>query len=94
MSKKQVRNVNTIDNNIFLRAEGIEDVMHGWWGMPEYKHNEYCHAKLEIVFESEDDIKHFIEATGLSVKEASTCFWYPEFAYEHDHTYRWMNDEN
>ena len=90
MSKRNVRNVNDVDENICIRSEGIEETFHGWWGMPEYSHSEYQYSTVVFTFDSDEDVADFAEKTGMAITEKTRSMWYPEIPYAKDADYKWM----
>ena len=89
--KKNVRNTNDTENNIFDRSEGIENTFHGWWGMPEYSHQEYAYATVDFFFETDEDLDDFIEKTGMEITDKTKSTWYPDMPYNKDVDYRWFD---
>lgn len=92
MSKKNVRNKNDVENNIFHRAEGVEEIYHGWWGMPEYEHGEYVYSMAEFHFPDDESIQDFAEKTGLQITEKTKALWYPDIPYARDSEYKWTGE--
>lgn len=90
--KKSVRNTNDTENNIFDRSKGIENTFHGWWGMPDFSHNEYAYATTEFRFETDEDLQDFIEKTNLEITEKTKATWYPDFPYGKDVDYRYFEE--
>ena len=88
--KKNTRNTNDTENNIFDRSEDKQNVFHGWWGMPEYFHQEYQYAVAEFYFETDEDLEDFIEKTGMAITEKTKSTWYPDMPYNKDVDHRWM----
>jgi len=91
--KKNVRNTNDTENNIFDRANDIENTFHGWWGMPEYSHQEYAYATADIFFKTDEDLNDFIAKTEIQVTDKTKSIWYPDMPYNKDTDNRWMQKQ-
>ena len=88
--KKNTRNTNDTENNIFDRAQDKQNVFHGWWGMPEYSHQVYSYAVADFYFETDEDLQDFIKRTDMEITDKTKSTWYPYMPYNSDVDNRWF----
>jgi hypothetical protein len=88
--KKNTRNTNDTENNIFDRAQDKQNVFHGWWGMPEYSHQVYAYCVTDFYFETDEDLQDFRERTGMDITDKTKSTWYPDMPYNKDVDNRWF----